>query len=89
MQFEWDEAKRRANLAKHGLDFLDAVGLFAAPYMAERTRTVNGEERHLAVGVVQQEFVTVVFVYRNDRIRLISMRRSRRAERRRYQALHG
>lgn len=28
MQFEWDEAKRRRNLAKHGVDFLDVLPAF-------------------------------------------------------------
>jgi len=28
----WDEAKRQANLYKHGLDFTDAVMVFESPY---------------------------------------------------------
>ena len=30
VKFEWDEAKRAANLAKHGIDFVDALEMFAA-----------------------------------------------------------
>ena len=30
VRFEWDEAKRKANIAKHGIDFLDVPEMFAA-----------------------------------------------------------
>ncbi|MDA1342302.1 MAG: hypothetical protein O2966_00155 [Proteobacteria bacterium] len=33
MQFEWDERKRVTSLEKHGLDFLDAVGVFEASHV--------------------------------------------------------
>jgi hypothetical protein len=33
--FEWDEAKRRANLARHGVDFLDVLSVFADPARVE------------------------------------------------------
>jgi uncharacterized DUF497 family protein len=31
VNFTWDEPKRQANLAKHGLDFADAAKVFAGP----------------------------------------------------------
>ena len=31
MRFEWDESKRRANLAKHLVDFQDAARIFDGP----------------------------------------------------------
>jgi uncharacterized DUF497 family protein len=31
MDFEWDEAKNRANIAKHGIDFDEAVQVFYGP----------------------------------------------------------
>jgi hypothetical protein len=33
MEFEWDAAKAAANLAKHGIDFADAMGVFDDPRM--------------------------------------------------------
>ena len=37
MQIEWDEAKNRANLRKHGFDFADAAEMFDGPFLAPRT----------------------------------------------------
>lgn len=34
--FEWDPAKRRANLRKHGVDFVGAVRVFEGPVLEER-----------------------------------------------------
>jgi uncharacterized DUF497 family protein len=31
MKYEWDEAKNRTNVAKHGLSFEDAEQVFAGP----------------------------------------------------------
>ena len=89
MEFEWDEAKRAANRAKHRLDFVDAIALFEALHVEERARTVDGEERYLAIGWMDEGVATAIFTRRGDSIRLISRRRSRNDERRRYQALHG
>lgn len=33
--FEWDERKRRRNLAERGIDFLDVLAVFAAPERIE------------------------------------------------------
>lgn len=51
MEFEWDEAKRRSNLEKHGVDFIDAALVLAnAPLILEDTRRDYGEQRCLALG---------------------------------------
>jgi uncharacterized DUF497 family protein len=42
MNFEWDESKRRANLEKHGFDFMDAYRLFDGPHYVAEARTVVG-----------------------------------------------
>ena len=52
MRFEWDERKRQANLAKHGLDFVDADLVFRGPhysYPSER----QGEDRWVTVGLLE------------------------------------
>jgi uncharacterized DUF497 family protein len=33
MDFEWDEAKRQANILKHGIDFVDAMGIFTSRFL--------------------------------------------------------
>jgi uncharacterized DUF497 family protein len=71
------------------LDFVDAIAPFETTYLEASAKTVDGERRHLAVGFVDAGLATVVLTNRNELIRLRSMPRSRRAERRRHQALHG
>jgi uncharacterized DUF497 family protein len=89
MTYEWDEAKRLSNIEKHKLDFFDADLLFSGPLMEAETRTVTGELRWLATGMIDDLTVTVVFTRRGDAIRLISLRRARRGERAHYHKLFG
>jgi uncharacterized protein len=86
---EWDEAKRLANVAKHGLDFGDADLLFGNPYLVAPARTVPDETRWLAVGTIDDIYVTAIFTRRGDTIRIISMRRARDGERKRHQEIFG
>ncbi|MHC2108016.1 BrnT family toxin [Methylobacterium sp.] len=81
---EWDEAKRRANLAKHRLDFRDAVALFDGRPRLEGPAAFRDEARHVTVGVLGEVHVTLVWTWRLDRRRLISFRRVRREERQAY-----
>lgn len=89
MEFEWCEAKRLANIEKHGIDFLDADIVFGGSHLVGSARTEGGEVRWMAVGVLDDVYVTVIFTRRASTIRLISMRSARREERERYQALFG
>ena len=88
-RFEWDEAKREANLTKHRLDFLDAKALFdGRPRITYRSP--RGQElRFISVGLVSEAFVTVVWTERGETIRLISFRRARDGEERQYRARFG
>ena len=88
MQFEWDERKRVINLKKHGLDFLDVGEVFETPHVIVPS-TNSDEPRFLAIGMLQGRFVTVVYTLRSEAIRIISFRRSRHEERRKYHALFG
>ena len=88
MEVEWDEHKRLSNIAKHGIDFLDAASIFFAPHLSGAAREVDGEERCLAVGMMDGRLIAVIFTWRSeDRIRIISARRARDVERRHYQAV--
>ena len=83
--FEWDEAKRSTNLARHGIDFVDAVRIFDGPIL-ERTddRFDYGETRIAAIGVVDGHEITVYFTVRGTTIRIISARKATRDERQAY-----
>jgi uncharacterized protein len=59
--FSWDEPKRQANLAKHGLDFADAEKVFAGPMVLfEDTRIDYGEQRMIGVGLLDYLVVLIV-----------------------------
>jgi uncharacterized DUF497 family protein len=86
MEFEWDEAKRRANYKKHGLDFRDAEKVFQeVTITAEDKRQDYGEKRFISLGRLEDIVVVVVYTERSEKIRLISMRRANQKERRAYE----
>jgi uncharacterized DUF497 family protein len=85
-QFEWDPYKEATNLAKHGIDFVDASEVFDDPqYLEEEsTRHEAGEVRLKGIGTALGKVYAVIFTYRQDRRRIISARRVRPDEQRRY-----
>jgi uncharacterized protein len=82
VEFEWDERKRRINLAKHGIDFADLEPLFRGPITdnADRRREY-GEARSIAVGRVGGIIASVVYTWRGGTRRIISARKANRDER--------
>ncbi len=83
MLFEWDESKRQANLAKHHIDFQDAKRLFDGPVF-ERMESRQGEDRTVAIGLLEDIEIVVIYVMRGKRRRIISARRAHRDERQDY-----
>ena len=79
MEFEFDPAKRRANWEKHGIDFSEAQRLWELPIVEVRLNYPL-EERWLVVGKLDEKYWTTVVTYRESRVRLISVRRSRAEE---------
>lgn len=77
MEFTWDEAKRQANIAKHGLDFKDAPRVFDGPLVLfEDGRYDYGEQRMIGIGLLDFLVVLIVHVERDEEIRIISMRKA-------------
>ena len=83
MLFEWDGSKRQANLAKHHIDFQDAKRVFDGPVF-ERMESRHGEDRIVAIGLMEDIEIVVVYVMRGKRRRIISARRAHRDERQDY-----
>ncbi|HYK37000.1 BrnT family toxin [Alloacidobacterium sp.] len=83
----WDEAKRHANLAKHGLDFADAHLVYENPEKVTFSSHRNAEGRKLDIAMVQLSGRTLTLVYteRGFDIRVISFRFASRLERRAYE----
>ena len=90
-RFEWDDAKAQSNLRKHGIDFDDALNVFADPFaLTLMDRIEGGEQRWQTLGIVQDHLVLLVAhtVGQDDGveiIRIISARAADRKERKRYE----
>jgi len=85
MRFEWHEDKRRANLRKHRIDFLDAETVFAGQTVTfEDTRQHYGERRFVTFGLLQGRVVALVHTEREAAIRILSMRKASKHEERSY-----
>ena len=88
-QFEWDEAKRESNLAKHGVDFLAVAPLFAGAVVefADERRDYS-EQRIRCLGTVAGRIYHVVYTWRGPNRRIISVRPANGREQRAYHARH-
>ena len=86
MDFGWDEAKRAANLAKHGVDFAEAEGFdWSAASVRADLRTDYGEVRLVAMGPIGDRLHVLVFTIRRRGLRVISLRRASTKELNRYE----
>ena len=81
--FEWDGQKNVSNLAKHGIDFDDAIEVFYGPILLYRSDRSN-ERRWVAIGFLEDKLIAVIFTPRANVIRIISARRARKNEERKY-----
>ena len=87
-RFEWGARKARANRAKHGVSFDEAVTVFGDPLgrVIEDPHHSQSEERLMLLGhPVRRRLLVVMFTERGDAIRLLSARRATRRERRDYE----
>jgi uncharacterized DUF497 family protein len=86
MRYTWDPEKNRANVAKHGIAFSDAVRIFEGPTLErEDGRFDYGETRVYAIGLVNGLEITVIYTDReHDERRIISAWRAEPHERRAY-----
>lgn len=83
--FSWDAAKRRENLRKHYIDFLDAERIFRGlTFTAEDAREAYGEQRFLTLGLLDDQVVSVAHTERGRTIRIISIRKATTHEARFY-----
>lgn len=80
MEFEFDPDKSTANQAKHGIDFAEAQVLWQDPMYVEIPARTTDEPRWLVIGQINGKHWSAVVTYRQQRIRIISVRRSRDEE---------
>jgi uncharacterized DUF497 family protein len=85
MKYEWDEAKNRKNIAKHGFSFEDAEQVFSGPCLTfEDDRLDYGEERLITLGLLAGRLVVIAHSPRDEGTRIISMRKGNRREQKIY-----
>jgi len=81
MKFEFDINKSESNNNKHGIDFVEAQALWGDSDLLEiPAKNVEDENRYLLIGKIGEKHWSAVITYRNDAIRIISVRRSRGKE---------
>jgi uncharacterized DUF497 family protein len=80
MSFDFDPRKNQSNLAKHGIDFVDAQRLWDDPDLLEIPAKTEDEPRWLVIGRVDGKRWSAVITIRDHVIRIVSVRRSRSEE---------
>ena len=80
MEFEFDPKKRDSNKQKHGIDFYEAQTLWSDPDLIEIPIKTSDEPRYLVIGKISEKHWSGVITYRGDKLRIISVRRSRKEE---------
>lgn len=86
MKLAWDEVKRGRTLADRGLDFADAVQVFAGPtFEFPDVRRDYGEARTICVGFLRGRMIVLVYVQHSAARRIVSMRKANDREQRTYQ----
>ncbi|MFN3932626.1 MAG: BrnT family toxin [Brevundimonas sp.] len=77
----FDPAKDAANIARHGVSLWLAFDMdFGVALIREDTRAAYGEQRFQAIGPIGAALYVLVFTYRDEEIRPISLRRAEKAE---------
>jgi len=80
MEFEFDSNKSQSNKKKHGIDFRQAQAMWDDSDLIEIPARTSDEPRFLVVGKISGEHWSAIITWRREKIRIISVRRSRKEE---------
>lgn len=80
MSFEFNPKKSDSNKIKHGIDFIEAQELWSDLDLLEVPAKTTDEVRFLVIGKIDERHWAGIITYRNDNIRIISVRRARNEE---------
>lgn len=86
MIFEYDPRKSLLNKEKHGIDFEEAQRLWDDDHLLEIPARTEDESRSLVIGMMDGRCWSAVITRRGARLRIISVRRSRKEEERLYES---
>jgi hypothetical protein len=80
VEFEFDTRKSKSNKKKHGIDFFEAQALWDdLDLIVIPVKTID-EPRFIVIGRINQKSWSAIITYRNNKIRIISVRRARMEE---------
>ncbi|WP_219414046.1 BrnT family toxin [Pseudonocardia nigra] len=79
-EFEFDPNKSAANRDKHGIDFIEAQRLWVDGLRVEVPARTVDEARWLVIGRIDGKHWSAVVTFRQGKVRIISVRRSREEE---------
>lgn len=77
MEFEYDPKKSEINKRKHGIDFEEAKVIWDDPMRLELQAKTVDEQRSVIIGKIENKYFSAIIAYRNNKTRIISVRRSR------------
>jgi len=80
IKFEFDSQKSQINKNKHGIDFIEAQALWEDTDRIEIPAKTIDEERYLLIGRISDTYWSAILTYRDENVRIISVRRSREEE---------
>jgi len=80
VEFSFDPKKSDINKSKHGIDLVDAQAMWNDPYFVEIPARTDDEPRFLVIARAGGKHWSAIITYRGERIRIISVRRSRAEE---------
>ncbi len=80
MEFEFDSHKSEENKKRHGIDFIEAQMLWDDPDRIEVPARTIDEPRFIVIGKIANKYWSGIITFRGEKIRIISVRRSRREE---------
>ena len=86
MKIEYDAAKNKANISKHGVSFERVKDLDWGSIVSQiDKRRDYGEVRILSYGMIKGRLYTLIWTSRNSNVRPISFRKANKRERNKYE----
>ena len=80
MECQFDKRTSQINRKRHGIDFIEAHALWNDPDRIEIPAKIADEEIFLLIGKISDKCWSTIFTYWNEKIRIISARRSRKED---------
>jgi len=85
MIFEYDKNKSKINKQKHNIDFEKAKKIWNQSNVVLRAKVID-EIRFMIIGKIEKNLYSCIFTIRNQKVRIISCRPSKKSEKEYYHA---